>query len=134
MYERLDEAFSAIEKLFREATERAERAQWLSDYVMGWSEARGLSFDCETATRDWNARLPSEPRPPAPWYQERMTVRREEIRELRESLKRAHGGERLARTWARRERNRADAAEAECNSLMLEIERMRAVRSREDRY
>ena len=133
MYERLDDAFSAIEKLYREATERAERAEGLCDYVLEWSEARGLSFDCETATRDWNARLPSEPRPPAPWHQERIVARRE-IRELRESLKRAHGSERLARTWARRERNRADAAVAECNSLILEIERMRAVRSREDRY
>ena len=134
MYERLDDAFSAIEKLYREATERAERAEGLCDYVLECSEARGLSFDCDTATRDWNARLPSESRPRAPWYQERMSARREEIRELRESLKRAHGSERLARTWARRERSRADAAVAECNSLMLEIERMRAVRAREDRY
>jgi len=123
MSERLDDAFGAIEELWRAATERSERAEWLCNYVLEWAEAHSLCFDCERATRDLNDEKRRQPRPSARWYQERVIARGEELRELRQSLERAHEGERRATKWARRERRRAEAAEAKSTLLVAQIRR-----------
>jgi hypothetical protein len=66
MSERLDDCFEAIEELRRAATKRSEQAEWLCDYVLEWSEAHGLCFDCETATRDLHDEQRRQPRPFVP--------------------------------------------------------------------
>ena len=125
MSERLDDAFSAIEELWRAATERSERAEWLCNYVLEWAAARGRCVDGERATRDLHDEERREPRPAAPWYRNRMIARGEELRELRQSLERAYEGERQATKWARRERHRAETAETKCNLLMAQIRRQK---------
>lgn len=148
MYEHLDDGFTALEhmddkgrralyvastmweRLHRDALARAERAEWLFERIQKWSEDWGLSFDVDKATEAWNNRYRREPPVLVPWYEARIEKRREEMRELSESLESAYEAEERATNWARRERNRAEAAEAECNMLMAEIERLRPIRRR----
>jgi len=131
-HEELDRAFNAIEELYRKVEERADRAQWLCDYAIDRAEAHGLPFDCERATQAFRAHERCRSRTIAPWYQERRTACREEVRQLREDLACARDAEEQATKWALRERARAEAAERECDALMAEIERQRSVRRHQD--
>src|SRR5665647_539338 len=131
-HEELDRAFNAVEELYRKVEERADRAQWLCDYAIERAEAHGLPFDCERATQAFRAHERCRSRTIAPWYQERRTACREEVRQLREDLARAHEIEQKATAWAMRERHRAEVAEAECGALMAKIHRLRAMRRHQD--
>ena len=57
--------------------------------------------------------LPRQAPVHVPWYEARIAKRREEMRTLRGSVECAYEGEQRATAWAQRERNRAEAAEAE---------------------
>ena len=122
------------ERLYRDAVDRAEKAEWLCDRMEKWSQDWGLNFDIKEATKHWNNRFRREPPALVPWYEARITKRSEEMRKLRDEVECAQEAEQRATAWPQRERNRAEGAEAECNALMAEIERMRSARPKQDRY
>lgn len=116
------------ERLYRDALARAEKAEWLCERMEKWSQDWGLKFDVKGATQHWNSRYRGWTPTLVPWYEVRIEKRREEMRELRLDLESARDAEERATKWALRERARAVAAESECEALMAEIHRLRAVR------
>jgi|SRR5665647_1239312 len=146
----MDDAFTALERLgdegrkvllvagllwgrqYHETLARAERAEWLFERVEKWSTDWGLSFDVNKAAEHWDQRYRRRTPDLVPWYETRIERRRQEMRGLRLDLESARGAEERATKWAVRERARAEAAEAECNALMAEIERQRSVRRHQD--
>lgn len=122
------------EELLREAISRAEKAEWLLGRLHRWAASWGLAFDLSKADARWNATHQRTLPILGLRYQVLLAEQGAELRKLRAQVESAYEGEQRATAWAVRERSRAENAEAECNALMAEIERLRAANPKGNRY
>jgi hypothetical protein len=82
-------------------------------YLVRERELPYSTHNITKAAEHWDNRYRGRPPVHVPWYEARIAKRREEMRTLRGSVECAYEGEQRATAWAQRERNRAEAAEAE---------------------
>ena len=120
------------EEILREAITRAERAEYLMWLLHDWASDLGLTFDVTTAAAEWDATHQCRPPVLLPWFQTLQAARSAQLHEMRVRLRRSYDGQLRARLRTHRERDRADAAEAERDRLVEEIERLRAPRNPSD--
>ena len=120
------------EELWREAVSRADKAEFLLERAKYRAQAWGVEITSPEVARVWETRFKRDTPVLIAWHDARVHARREEMRELRESVENARAAEEKATKWALRERSRAEVAESECESLMAEIDRLRGIR-RENR-
>ena len=118
------------EELWREAVARADKAEWLLERAEHRAEAWGVEITSPEVARVWETRFRRDTPYLVPWFDSRIHARREEMRELRESVEVARAAEERATKWALRERSRAEVAESECEALMAEIDHLRGTRRR----
>ena len=120
------------EELWREAVARADKAEWLLERAEHRAEAWGVEITSPEVARVWETRFRRETPVLVPWHDARIEKRKQEMRELRESVEIARAAEERATKWALRERSRAETAESECEALMAEIDHLQGNR-RENR-
>lgn len=136
---RMEEAFEALEALpdggrdalllagllwdeaWREAENRADKAEFLLEHIRTWTHRWGMDFNMESAEEDY--RCACEMRPPAlvPWYADRMRERGSELADLRQKLTELREEKESLFAWGKREHMEAKEMRAEQRRLQERI-------------
>ena len=114
------------EEILREAIARAERAEYLMWLLHDWAADLGLTFDVTRAAAEWDAEHVHRPPVLLPWFETLQAARSSRLHEMRLRLRRSYDGQLRATLRTHRERDRADAVEAERDALLAGIAWMEA--------
>jgi len=123
---------SVWEELLQQAMARTEKAEHVMWQLYDRASEEGVAFDFAKAAAEWDATHQRRPRVLLPWFETLQAARSEELHQMRLRLRRSYDGQLRATLRTHRERDRADAAEAERDRLVEEIERLRAPRNPSD--